>query len=101
MRREQLGAVPSTLMTDLRELTTTWDLASAGSGAATSRALVRPRPPKTSGKPLVFSDSRRPAESAWAWSGISELIPFRTALLRSEEHTSELQSRRDLVCRLL
>src|SRR5690349_23501922 len=27
--------------------------------------------------------------------------PFRDARIRSEEHTSELQSRRDLVCRLL
>src|SRR5437868_8406546 len=27
--------------------------------------------------------------------------PFRAAVLRSEEHTSELQSRFDLVCRLL
>src|SRR5438874_1569026 len=27
--------------------------------------------------------------------------PSRTGALRSEEHTSELQSRRDLVCRLL
>src|SRR5438874_13416265 len=29
------------------------------------------------------------------------LEPLRDALVRSEEHTSELQSRRDLVCRLL
>src|SRR5699024_11476625 len=28
-------------------------------------------------------------------------LPFRAAFLRSEEHTSELQSRFDLVCRLL
>src|SRR5690349_23762775 len=27
--------------------------------------------------------------------------PERTSVFRSEEHTSELQSRRDLVCRLL
>src|SRR5699024_11576110 len=32
---------------------------------------------------------------------ISAMIGVRTALLRSEEHTSELQSRFDLVCRLL
>src|SRR5204862_8011632 len=30
-----------------------------------------------------------------------EVVPARGELLRSEEHTSELQSRRDLVCRLL
>src|SRR5690349_22640076 len=28
-------------------------------------------------------------------------VPYGAHLLRSEEHTSELQSRRDLVCRLL
>src|SRR5690349_23698487 len=39
--------------------------------------------------------------------GIEGRVPFRGPLslvahqLRSEEHTSELQSRRDLVCRLL
>src|SRR5699024_11220960 len=32
---------------------------------------------------------------------ISERFPDGWALLRSEEHTSELQSRFDLVCRLL
>src|SRR5204862_2033915 len=48
--------------------------------------LYRPRP---------WNDQRQldvvgfaPATSSWRWS-------------RSEEHTSELQSRRDLVCRLL
>src|SRR5699024_11907585 len=30
-----------------------------------------------------------------------QLVPMETLLLRSEEHTSELQSRFDLVCRLL
>src|SRR5690349_23862063 len=29
------------------------------------------------------------------------LVPVASGVLRSEEHTSELQSRRDLVCRLL
>src|SRR5204863_9937597 len=37
-----------------------------------------------------------------SWSGTRELSPARCwAWGRSEEHTSELQSRRDLVCRLL
>src|SRR5690349_23889196 len=31
----------------------------------------------------------------------SSIFAFSAASLRSEEHTSELQSRRDLVCRLL
>ena len=58
MRREQLGAVPSTLTTDRWPLTTTCEPASAGSGGATSRARVGARPPKTSGKPLVSTVSR-------------------------------------------
>ena len=58
MRREQLGAVPSTLTTDRCAFTTTCEPASAGSGAATSRARVGARPPNTSGKPLVSTVSR-------------------------------------------
>src|SRR6266496_6696157 len=34
-------------------------------------------------------------------SGSMKSAPSRAAVSRSEEHTSELQSRRDLVCRLL
>src|SRR2546421_8538641 len=41
-------------------------------------------------------DCRRLSSSALSVSGIGP--PFR---MRSEEHTSELQSRSDLVCRLL
>src|SRR5206468_11761006 len=32
---------------------------------------------------------------------VLDFVPFDALLLRSEEHTSELQSRSDLVCRLL
>src|SRR5204863_9589455 len=35
------------------------------------------------------------------WNGNPYEIPKKPFALRSEEHTSELQSRRDLVCRLL
>src|SRR5476651_1265717 len=35
------------------------------------------------------------------WFTISALIVFRIGAYRSEEHTSELQSRQYLVCRLL
>src|SRR5258705_9998377 len=37
----------------------------------------------------------------WLVAGISVLIPTLVAIYRSEEHTSELQSLRHLVCRLL
>src|SRR5690349_22066163 len=36
-----------------------------------------------------------------AWSDLQGADPIRGYRIRSEEHTSELQSRRDLVCRLL
>src|SRR5438067_5272245 len=35
------------------------------------------------------------------YSSRGELVPDQPTLFRSEEHTSELQSRFDLVCRLL
>src|SRR5438874_9913215 len=40
----------------------------------------------------------RPLQRQWSFS-MREIVCLGTA--RSEEHTSELQSRRDLVCRLL
>src|SRR5437667_6518109 len=44
----------------------------------------------------IFTDSR------WPWRRIKWRLPSRrSAELRSEEHTSELQSHHDLVCRLL
>src|SRR5690349_22530993 len=44
--------------------------------------------------------SRAPASRARCSSG-APAAPCRANRARSEEHTSELQSRRDLVCRLL
>src|SRR5690349_22789248 len=41
------------------------------------------------------------APSPTAWWGFRTARTRRSARVRSEEHTSELQSRRDLVCRLL
>src|SRR5690606_41846814 len=38
---------------------------------------------------------------AFAWQQLAALLELRFGLLRSEEHTSELQSRENLVCRLL
>src|SRR5438874_10633464 len=46
--------------------------------------------------PPAFRHRRRAPSRVWAFSSRQA---FRR--LRSEEHTSELQSRRDLVCRLL
>src|SRR5215469_18777422 len=47
--------------------------------------------------PISSAGGRRPASIDTAHRGPRAVAPRR----RSEEHTSELQSRRDLVCRLL
>src|SRR5690606_42106676 len=42
------------------------------------------------------------ADVVWSGAGAPDLMPrLRGHLARSEEHTSELQSRENLVCRLL
>src|SRR5438105_10860354 len=53
--------------------------------------------------PLYFPKSTRsPAlRSIGRTFPFSRILPLPTAITRSEEHTSELQSRVDLVCRLL
>src|SRR2546421_8466622 len=59
-----------------------------------SRNHRPPCPPRTRGC-RVPDPPRRPAFGARTARGIREFV------VRSEEHTSELQSRSDLVCRLL
>src|SRR6266536_396951 len=62
--------------------------------------LMIRRPPRSTLFPYttLFRSRRRPCtnrqRSGWWW-------PHRSGRVRSEEHTSELQSRVDLVCRLL
>src|SRR5204862_7473452 len=45
--------------------------------------------------------SREGEEGYALVAAVASIAVFATMALRSEEHTSELQSRRDLVCRLL
>src|SRR5262245_66492738 len=47
-----------------------------------------------------FSAGRALAGAGARWSGLGRVV-FQQQYLRSEEHTSELQSLRHLVCRLL
>src|SRR3712207_7895493 len=61
----------------------------------------RGRGPVRGSDPRVGSRSRRHRRGAPPWSGCRVRSPYRTARPRSEEHTSELQSRQYLVCRLL
>src|SRR5207302_2358856 len=58
--------------------------------------------PLPSAKPSAFTAHRPPSEvtNLRAADGSSK-VPARAVGMRSEEHTSELQSRENLVCRLL
>ncbi len=85
MRREQLGAEPSTFTTDRLLFCTTCELASAGSGGATCRARVGARSPNTSGKPLVSTVSRNAVDRSCALSGSTWSTTVSSALLRTEE----------------
>src|SRR5438874_10330805 len=61
------------------------------------------RPPRSTLFPYttLFRSDRRPAAARQAWHHVAGPDAPAVRPLRSEEHTSELQSRRDLVCRLL
>src|SRR5437868_11868564 len=69
------------------------------------------RPPRSTLFPYttLFRSERRPCKPLLSHSasdrsqpsGEHRVVPLRPAEVRSEEHTSELQSRFDLVCRLL
>src|SRR5256885_13312589 len=61
------------------------------------------RPPRSTLFPYttLFRSLRRPGPQAQAASGKRRRQPHPHPLLRSEEHTSELQSPCNLVCRLL
>src|SRR5438874_8067032 len=58
---------------------------------------TEPRPRSNTGPSLVFLSMRARKENCAALASRSTSLDAP----RSEEHTSELQSRRDLVCRLL
>src|SRR2546428_1536685 len=50
----------------------------------------------TAARPMTSASSR-----SWTWRGVRRARGGRRMRKRSGEHTSELQSRSDLVCRLL
>src|SRR5438105_6320069 len=74
--------------------------------------LIVRRPPRSTLFPYttLFRSQRRgiesllvvfPDENHWVLKPADSVLWYHTVLDRSEEHTSELQSRVDLVCRLL
>src|SRR5438874_6807207 len=64
-----------------------------------------PRPPRSTLFPYttLFRSDPKTETAGVTWIRAVDWVPYQapTFVTRSEEHTSELQSRRDLVCRLL
>src|SRR5438093_4037514 len=65
--------------------------------------LMIRRPPRSTLFPYttLFRSAIRARRTPWATRGRSSTSPSRAGRQRSEEHTSELQSLTNLVCRLL
>src|SRR6201989_2243477 len=59
------------------------------------------RPPRSTLFPYTTLFRSSLASLVWLQHSLRKRLPARGQAFRSEEHTSELQSRRDLVCRLL
>src|SRR5438874_8068777 len=72
--------------------TSSSDLQVVRPGTPVGRLLATPQ--------VLLSDKRRVLLAGLEGKAVRSVALF-VDLLRSEEHTSELQSRRDLVCRLL
>src|SRR5438874_7108523 len=93
----------------LAEAVATFDQVFQPLGEARCRSPVDDRVIETQGHAEIFADDYLPINDAWLRSyatqgNIKGMVVDRDApacTFRSEEHTSELQSRRDLVCRLL
>src|SRR5207249_11895378 len=66
----------------------------AASGSASLKTMLGDLPPSS-------SDTRLSVDAVSRWISFPTSVEPVKAILRSEEHTSELQSRFDLVCRLL
>src|SRR5438309_10182049 len=69
-----------------------------------STAFSKEMPDETSGRRRDMKNSISCIASGWLVDGKKQwkvFVPIRQPILRSEEHTSELQSQFHLVCRLL
>src|SRR5215469_17916704 len=81
-----------------------WESNMNSARARASSVFPTPVGPRKRNVPIGRLGSCRPARerrSAVATASIASSCPTTRSCRRSEEHTSELQSRRDLVCRLL
>src|SRR5438874_9442137 len=73
----------------------------SGNGVKTNRVPYDTRAQDITFKQLYDNKVYDNEESAWKRVGQQQRYKYSRNSGRSEEHTSELQSRRDLVCRLL
>src|SRR6266478_6482454 len=76
------------------------DEAMRGARASTRRRRIRQRREPTACKPADPNEAARPVRARPA-ARRQGPFPLETRSRRSEEHTSELQSQSNLVCRLL
>src|SRR5438874_7335299 len=91
--------------TQIQKIGSAWQKFKGGKISFVERSAIGPNPAnaiffqqpnKLRSMPAGMTKLNRKTEISWQlWEKLSE------RRLRSEEHTSELQSRRDLVCRLL
>src|SRR5690606_41858364 len=82
------------------------DLPAYSSSNASSNMEAQPSSPPRDWEPTIASTNSSPSSAAGtnalrASSGQLAAFDNRVSTSRSEEHTSELQSRENLVCRLL
>src|SRR5690606_41755272 len=90
-----LPSFPTRRSSDLNATMVTPALSVAGWGLHWMSMVIFPIPPRGV---LVGQDS---VKTVLRCGGLVMVIRVTDILLRSEEHTSELQSRENLVCRLL
>src|SRR5690606_41496861 len=91
---------PTRRSSDLRPFETPAD-AAGGAGEEPGGQLIQCHVVRSAGTPEV-TPSWAGSPSMWRSSrATSAFISRRSTIARSEEHTSELQSRENLVCRLL
>src|SRR5438874_7335628 len=68
---------------------------------AASSPPTAPREAPATFPPALAAEFNVPLAAPPAFAAVFVTVPTAPPAARSEEHTSELQSRRDLVCRLL
>src|SRR5688572_31570925 len=72
-----------------------------GDGFLSADAIANPPPFRRARAAVSYSGVARQMVQGLKYSDRTDLAPWMARWMRSEEHTSELQSQSNLVCRLL